>query len=288
MALSNLARRVSYQGNGSTTTFTITPDIMNDDSAEISVYLRDEATSSPAISLQTEGTDYTLTGASPPTTPFHNTVSFTTAPTTTDKIIIVRTLALTQVCDLIANGPLAAETLEQCLDNIVAHVQQLNETLDRSPTYGITNQDEAPVLPDAVADGILVYDSTGTNITTATAAQIAAASADPAGAYKPNSTVASPQAVTAAGGVTFTIGQQRALVFAQGSGGSVTITATNPLQSGTIIGQELTIIGQSALNTITIQQSGNTILNGDVDLSLNGIISFIWNGSSWVEAYRNA
>jgi len=106
---------------------------------------------------------------------------------------------------------------------------------------------------------------------------------------------ASPQAVVAGTGVTVTgqITTGPNLVFIQGSGGAVTVTATPSITACTAAGEQLTLIGESATNTVTLQDNAGLAgsklqLNGNITLALNSSISFLCDAASgnWVEISR--
>lgn len=175
--LSNLKVVQSYQGNGSTTAFSITQDIIINDSSELLVYIRDET--DPAnitITLQTEGAlqDYTLTGASPPSQPFDDTVEFTTAPTADQQVWLVRALPLTQTQDLDPNVGIPADSTEKTFDRMVAMIQQLAEKLERTIKFNITSGISDVENPDPVATTFIGWDSGGTALKLYTVSELAA------------------------------------------------------------------------------------------------------------------
>lgn len=162
MSLSNTTVKQTYNGNGSTTDFAIPFTIIADDSAEVDVYIRDESDPNAITeTLQTEGAmqDYTLTGASPPSTPFHTTVSFNTPPSSDHKVIIIRNLARTQTLDISESGDFPAESLETALDRVVAQVQSLKEELDRIPKLRISEQFGDTTLGQAFANHLIQVNS---------------------------------------------------------------------------------------------------------------------------------
>jgi len=107
-----------------------------------------------------------------------------------------------------------------------------------------------------------------------------------AGAYVTSGTRASPNNITAGGGITFG-GQQRELVFIQGSGGHVNVTASPQITAGTAVGQELTLVGRNDSQTVTLENGDILELNGDISLGASDILSLVWDGSFWVEISRN-
>jgi hypothetical protein len=105
-------------------------------------------------------------------------------------------------------------------------------------------------------------------------------------------TRASPLSITAGsglvGGTNVSTTALDCISFIQGSGGPVTITASPAIAAGTIIGQELQIIGRSNTNTVTIpNQSGAVELNGVCTLGASDMLTLIFDGTAWVEKCRN-
>lgn len=167
MSLSDLDVRAIYSGDGTTTDFAITAKIIEDDSDEIKVYIRDESTGDVTETLQTEGSDYTLTGR-PDVNSQHTTVSFTSAPAATDKVIIRRELDLTQELDATANGSFKLEEHETAYDRFVAMIQQLQEQLDRAVLFAKTSSQSGLEFPEPVAQKALKWNSAGTALENST------------------------------------------------------------------------------------------------------------------------
>ena len=134
MSLANLTVKARYSGDDVTTTFGIPHDIIEDDSAEVQVCLRDEADANAIIeSVLTEGVDYTLTGATPPSMPFNTDVEMTTAPASTEILLVRRAMDKVQSFDADENSIFLVETVERKLDRLTALVQNICEEMDRSP-----------------------------------------------------------------------------------------------------------------------------------------------------------
>ena len=231
MAISDTDVKQGYQGNGVTTAFAIPFDIIEDDSDEVKVYVRDEtAPTAPVITLAVEGAlqDYTLTGAVPPGTPFATHVTFNSAPSAAEKIFVTRNLTLTQPLDQAAAVTPDPEAQETAFDRAIALVQQLNEQLIRSPKISITEPTIDMEIPQPVgatligfnddADGLELY--TVEDLLIAGAESLAEHLADTAGAH-----AASAIAVTPAGNLEATE-VQAALVELQGD-----IDSISPLTS---------------------------------------------------------
>lgn len=104
---------------------------------------------------------------------------------------------------------------------------------------------------------------------------------------------ASPNAITAGGGITFSGTNYFNIQFITGSGGAVTVTATPSITNCTNAGQGLSLIGESATNTVTLQDnanlaSSNLQLNGNWVGGLNSVLNLVCDAASgkWVETSR--
>lgn len=160
MPLSNQTVIQMYSGNGSTDDFSITQDILVNDSSELKVYLRDNTDPENVTEeLQTEGAmqDYVLTGANPPSQPFDDTVHFNTPPTADQVVIIVRELPLTQPQNIDANSAFPAVATTKNLDRIVAMIQQLNARFKKVAQFAGWGNTDFP-------DGIIVPNPEPTNL----------------------------------------------------------------------------------------------------------------------------
>lgn len=163
MSLSNETVKVTYQGNGSTTTFAITFDVIVSDTAEVEVFLRDETTpTAPIETLQVITTDYTLTGAVPPG--FATDVEMIVAPTSDEKLIVRRKLPLTQTIAYTPTGPFPAEDHEEGLDRLAAQAQQNNEQLTRALLLKKTAQLGPYEIPSPIADRVIGFDNPNTTL----------------------------------------------------------------------------------------------------------------------------
>jgi hypothetical protein len=97
---------------------------------------------------------------------------------------------------------------------------------------------------------------------------------------------ASPEAISAAGGIAFTGVNSRNLWFVAGDGGPIDITANPQIAAGSSDGQELKIIGTSDANYVTLDHGTGLSMNGSYDLSLDKSIEFVWDGTNWTETNR--
>jgi hypothetical protein len=129
MTVSTTINRVSYTGNGATVSFsTVFPYIL---AADITVYV--------AGALKTLTTHYTLSGGGGSS----GSVTFLSAPTTGQAVVILRDPAKTQDLDLVENDPLPAEELEKAFDKLTMLLQRQADLTSR-----------AFILPDTVTTAV--------------------------------------------------------------------------------------------------------------------------------------
>lgn len=141
MSISSTTARVSYNGNGSTTAFSVSFYFLDDSHLLVTKYVvATGVTTTLAIN-----TDYTVTGAG---NLAGGTVTTTSAPASGERIIITRDVPLTQETDYIENDPFPAATHEQSLDKLTMITQQIDEQLDRAIKMPLTSSLTAVDMPD--------------------------------------------------------------------------------------------------------------------------------------------
>ncbi len=106
------------------------------------------------------------------------------------------------------------------------------------------------------------------------------------GAFSVTGTRASPSAIVAGTGIAFTGADARQLWFIEGSGGAVDVSANPQIAAATTVGQELTLVGRSDTNTVTLENGTGLDLNGECVLGASSVLSLVWDGSAWVEMSR--
>jgi hypothetical protein len=98
-------------------------------------------------------------------------------------------------------------------------------------------------------------------------------------------TRAAPINITAAGGIS-PAGVAREIIFIQGSGGAVDLTANPQIAAGTAVGNELTLICRNAINTVKLDIGTGLNLLANITLALDWAITLIWDGTNWNEISR--
>lgn len=156
MTVSSSTSRVSYSGNGSLTAFAYTFKIFDED--DLTVILR---ASDGTETVQTITTHYTVSGVG---NAGGGNVTFVTAPTATQTVVILREQPLTQGLDLVPNDPFPANSLEEALDKIVfmtqKHEEELGRAIKASRTNTITGS-EFTISASDRANKVFAFDSSG-------------------------------------------------------------------------------------------------------------------------------
>jgi hypothetical protein len=177
---------------------------------------------------------------------------------------IIDTTMTTGVVHSDASGILTATAIDLASADVTGLLPQANGGLGSTTPGAINNvltSNGTNWISSPVAVPLTVYGSTGT-----------------------------PKNIIAANGFDASIITSFAsanIVFAQGNGGAVNISAADQIIDGTAIGQEVKIIGRSNTNTIQMNDGNNLKLNGIAILGLNDYIQLIWDGSDWIEQTRN-
>ena len=145
MTISTESTRVEYTGDGATLPFAVPFKFLV--KTDLVVVLRTILTGVDAV--QTLYTHYTVTGAGDAS----GTVTFVTAPPSTQRVVIYNDPPLTQLVDYLAGDTFPAETHETALDRL---------TIQQKRTREITTR--AILLPDADTDGSGAYDAKSNRI----------------------------------------------------------------------------------------------------------------------------
>lgn len=122
MIQSETARQI-FTGNGVTIAFPVTLDGWSQDYSDLAVYIYDSTVGGDPV-LQTMGTDYSFAGV---------LLLMDTAPTVTQKVIVMLNKAGTQDVDYVENDTFPAATHEANLDKVVVLTNQLKDMIGRAP-----------------------------------------------------------------------------------------------------------------------------------------------------------
>jgi len=184
MTISSATTRTGpYSGNGSTTVFAYTFVIY--DQADLEVVVK--TTSTGAESIRAIGTGSTNYAVSDVGTSSGGNVTMVTAPTSGETLTIRRTQTFLQGSDFTNQGAYVGETHERVYDETIQKIQQVDEEVDRSLKFPVSDAALTATLPASSirAGTYLSFDSSG-NVTTsagaATDATTASTKADEAAA----------------------------------------------------------------------------------------------------------
>ena len=160
MTISSTTIKNSASGNGSTTAFTYSFKITAE--TEIQVIVKTNSTGAESVrSIGTGSTNYSVSGVGSSS---GGTVTFVTAPTSAETVVLRRSTTQTQSMDLIDNDPMAADTIETAHDKSIAITQELQEQLDRSLKISRANTMTSTEFTTSATDRaskILAFDSSG-------------------------------------------------------------------------------------------------------------------------------
>lgn len=156
MTVASSTSRSDYTGNGVTTAFTGAFRIL--DQTHIVVYRTQISTG--AVTTLALTTDYTVSGVGG--TSF--TVTCLVAPTSDQRISILRSVPLTQASSYPLNDVFPSTTTENALDKLTMQVQQLNEAQGRAITVPANTTGIATALPTPQATTLIGWDGTATSL----------------------------------------------------------------------------------------------------------------------------
>jgi hypothetical protein len=158
MTISSTTVKNSYNGDGSTATFTYTFKIFAD--SDLQVIIRSALGTETVKTLTTH---YTVTGAGSAS---GGDITFTAGniPVSGETVVLRRAIPQTQAIDYIANDPFPAESHEEGLDRATMAIQQLQEEVDRAIKLSRTNtitSSEFTVGAANRANKVLAFDASG-------------------------------------------------------------------------------------------------------------------------------
>ncbi len=156
MTVASTSNRKTYTGDDATVAFATSPVVFFDE-GDLDVYLVTTATGNAV--LQTITTHYTVSGGAGST----GTVTMLIAPASTETLVIVRTLDITQEVDFVNNEATDAEVAEDALDRLTMIAQQINADNDRAFTLPVSDVSGASTeLPTPEAATLIGWDDAGT------------------------------------------------------------------------------------------------------------------------------
>ena len=167
MSVNNTNSKVVYTGDGGTQAFPFTFKVYA--TTDLVVTLLQISTGVTTTLVLNTG--YTVALSS--TAPSAGTVTTTTAPTTDQKLTILRLLPLTQLINLVDNEGTPAATYIEGYDRQAMIAQQLQEQLSRAIIQDPT-QSATLSLPAAVANYLLAWNSGGTALINVLASSLGA------------------------------------------------------------------------------------------------------------------
>jgi hypothetical protein len=157
MTISTTIIKSSSNGNGSTSAFTYSFKITDDD--DIQVIIR---SATGVETVKSKGTHYNVSGVGNNS----GTVTFTSGniPVSGETVLLRRSTPKTQAMDLIDNDPMSADTIETAHDKVISITQELQEQVDRSLKLSRTNTMTSTEFTTSATDRaskILAFDSSG-------------------------------------------------------------------------------------------------------------------------------
>lgn len=167
MTVSALSNKVSFAGNGATTSFPFTfPGVA---ATDLAVFITDSDGVITELSSSLYSVTLTAAVAPNPTgTGGSITYPLTGSPLASgNTLTILRTIPLTQPTSLANQGTSYQTVIEQALDNVLMQIQQLNERLGRQITVPVSDDDpeELPTAEER-ASLFFAFDSDGNPIAT--------------------------------------------------------------------------------------------------------------------------
>lgn len=107
------------------------------------------------------------------------------------------------------------------------------------------------------------------------------------GEFTVSGTRASPNAIVAGTGISSSmIGTDMLrIVFIEGSGGHVDISANPQIAAGSI-GKQLVLIGRNDDQTVQFDDGNGMSLNGPAVLGADSMLGVFYDGTNWTESFR--
>jgi len=268
MTVSTTTEKNIYDGDGSTTSFSFTFNIL--DETNLLVQIKDD---NGNITTQTLSTDYTVSGTGNrvgKTDYTSGNVNFVIAPASTEQVIIKRDTDLLQQTDYTQHGAFPAESNERALDKLTLIAQNLKELIGRSvksdPASPSSFDFQLP-SPEDNANKYLKVNSSGDGFTwDENTASVAGFTWEVISSDK---TVESKDAVAV-----------------DTSGSVINITLPGSPTSGESVVRFLDYANNFGTNKLTVKRNGKLIENKpeDMDVTIDGAsfaLFFINNTKGW-------
>lgn len=251
MSFSNETVKQLYTGDGLTTTFAIPFYNLSNNSGVIKVYLVD------ALNAETPTTDYTL---SPDSVNPVNVV-MNTAPTASQRLLIVRESPLQQNTAFSNTGPFQKEDYEKVIDRLTMQMQELNDKVSRAVLHSRGSGYTGKTFPVLADDDVLTADGVG-NILGVPMANFAS------GTY--NGTASKFSVVNHTTG-SLLLTASNTVVYCSGGAAK---TLTFPLTTAVGAGKIFLIFSDGNSLVTTISRSGADTFEGSTSFSMNA--GFKW------------
>jgi hypothetical protein len=157
MTVQSTTARADYTGNGATTLFTVPFYFILD--SDLELILQDSGVYPPTVTTLILDSDYTVSGAGSLS---GGSVTLSVAPTSSQRLTILRSVDLDQLTQYVPNDPFPASSHERALDKLTMQVQQLQEIVSRCIKLPASDTDTA-LLPSAAqrAGCVISFDSNG-------------------------------------------------------------------------------------------------------------------------------
>lgn len=280
MSLSSATNRVVYTGNGVASTFSITFDIFDDD--HIAVYK--ETISDGTVVLLVKTTDYTLNANLDILTLVAGALS------SLYRLLIVRSVPLTQLTDIRNQGTFLPETHEETFDYLTMIDQQQQRQIDRSVKVAEADYAFDTILPriNDAAGKLLQVNASSDGFDLIEETDISATPGPP----EIFGSLGSPRSIVSATGIVagsnhMSVDATNQVIFVKGSIAGENIISANPqISDGTVVGMLMYILGADNSNYITLNHGNNLVLNGPWSSNNNNSLTLMWQGSDWTELNR--
>lgn len=286
MTVSTDVARVDYTGTGAQTVYPTTFRFL--DEAHLRVILETVATGAEVV--QVLNTDYTVSGAGDAA---GGDVTMVVAPANeTEHLIIKRDVPFTQLVDLLTNGPLPANTLEEIADQLTMAFQQVNERVDRSLHFKESSELTDIEMEDLVADKVLIVDSVAGGVEMGpTAGDIENAQTN-AVAAATSATAAATSETNAAGSAAAAAAVQEQMVDAGGAADALTadFSPNIALVDNTRVFVRATLANATTTPTFNpdglgantiVKEGGATLVAGDIAIDLVMLLVYDNDNSQW-------